>query len=164
MKRWIHKGAAALIALVLLFGGAMPGAAEEDIQWVEGKGQQVQLDNGIASFKLEEGLIFWTGKIRRLGKDRSSQFRARKKSVQSFRMRRTRPGLRSSNIRIPVISKTARKTTLTRMPFLPVIRKERPKIIRKRIRACICSSMIGMSSRPMMRTPTDQTRLVFASA
>ncbi len=62
LKRSIHKGAAALIALVLLLCGAMPAAAEEDIQWVEGKGQQVQLDNGIASFKLEEGLIFLDGK------------------------------------------------------------------------------------------------------
>ncbi|WP_374019411.1 DUF2167 domain-containing protein [Paenibacillus thiaminolyticus] len=61
MKRWIHKGAAALIALVMLLGGAMPAAAEEEVQWVDGEGQQVQLDTGIASFKLDEGLIFLDG-------------------------------------------------------------------------------------------------------
>lgn len=73
MKRWIHKGAAALIALVLLLGGAMPAAAEEEVQWVDGEGQQVQLDNGVASFKLEEGLMFLDG----------NNTRAWKKQIQS---------------------------------------------------------------------------------
>lgn len=73
MKRWIHKGTAALIALVLLVGGAMPAAAEEEVQWVDGEGQQVQLDTGIASFKLEEGLIFLDG----------NNTRAWKKEIQS---------------------------------------------------------------------------------
>ncbi|MFW5435373.1 DUF2167 domain-containing protein [Paenibacillus apiarius] len=62
MKKWLQRCTVIIASAAILLGGITPAGAAPELNWVEGAGQAIDIGEGLASFTLQEGMIFLNGK------------------------------------------------------------------------------------------------------